>query len=45
MNRFTRLATPALALAAAIAAPLTAHAAPQFYGRVNVSLDRLSDYP
>lgn len=45
MNRFTRLATPALALAAAIGAPLTVQAAPEFYGRVNVSLDHLSDYP
>ena len=45
MNRLTRLATPALALAAAIGAPLTVQAAPEFYGRVNVSLDRLSDYP
>ena len=45
MKQLTRLATPALALAAAIGAPLTAQAAPEFYGRVNVSLDRLSDYP
>lgn len=45
MKRLTRLATPALALAAAIGAPLTVQAAPEFYGRVNVSLDRLSDYP
>lgn len=45
MKRLTRLAPPALALAAAIGAPLTAQAAPQFYGRVNVSLDHLSDYP
>jgi len=45
MKKLTRLATPALALAAAIGAPLTVQAAPEFYGRVNVSLDRLSDYP
>ena len=45
MKRLTRLATPALALAAAIGAPMTVQAAPEFYGRVNVSLDRLSDYP
>jgi len=45
MNKVTRLAAPALALAATIGAPLTVQAAPEFYGRVNVSLDHLSDYP
>lgn len=45
MNNIVRLVPPALAVVAAISVPLTVQADPEFYGRVKVSLDHLSDYP